>query len=59
MTELSRALDIRLAIGAAVYQWYEFKSLLGKNKNLSALSYDKKGYDTFRPIGLFVACKAV
>jgi hypothetical protein len=42
MAELSRALDIRLAIGAAIYQWYEFKSRLGKNKNLSALSYDKK-----------------
>ena len=36
VAELSRALDIRLAIGNAVYQWYEFKSRRGKNKNLSA-----------------------
>ena len=36
MAELSRALDIRVAIGVAVYQWYEFKSRRGKNKNLSA-----------------------
>jgi hypothetical protein len=30
------AVDIRLAISAAVYQWYEFKSCRGKNTNLSA-----------------------
>ena len=36
VAELSRALSIRLAIGAAVYQRYEFKSRRGKNKKLSA-----------------------
>ena len=30
-----------LAIGAAVYQWCEFKSRLGKNKNLSARGTEK------------------
>jgi hypothetical protein len=36
VVEWSRALDIGLSIGGAVYQWCEFKSRRGKNKHLTA-----------------------
>ena len=38
--EWSRALDVWLRHGAAVYQWCGFKSRRGKNKYLTALKFN-------------------
>ena len=54
VVEWSRALDVRLSEGAAVYQWCGFKSRWGKNKNLTALKSNSNTGLIFRCIYIYI-----
>ena len=54
VVEWSRALDVRLSDGAAVYQWCELKSRPGKKKNLTAQKSNSNTGLIFRCVYIYI-----